>query len=71
MIAEGPTSGYQATLHGKEAVIPMQNNSGDFVKMFETMAASNYKMVEMLDELVRVQRNSNDIQTKMLRTAQN
>lgn len=71
MIAEGPTSGYQATLHGKEAVIPMQNNSGDFVKMFETMAAGNSKMVEMLDELVRVQRNSNDIQTKMLRTAQN
>jgi hypothetical protein len=33
MIADGPESGYQATLHGKEAVIPMQNNSGDFVKL--------------------------------------
>jgi hypothetical protein len=71
MIAEGPTSGYQATLHGKEAVIPMQNNSGDFVKLFETMAAGNSKMVEMLDELVRAQKTGNDIQTKMLRTAQN
>ena len=64
---EGPDSGYPATLHGKEAVIPMQNGSGDFVKMFERIADSNMQMVEKIDELVRTQRNSNDIQTKILR----
>jgi len=64
---EGPNSGYPATLHGKEAVIPMQNGSGDFVKMFERIADSNMQMVEKIDELVRTQRNSNDIQTKILR----
>ena len=67
MIADGPESGYQATLHGKEAVIPMQNNSGDFVKMFEAMAEGNYKMVAMMEEMVAAQKNSVDVQNKMLR----
>jgi hypothetical protein len=31
----GPKSGYSAVLHGNEAVIPLNNNSGNFVKMFE------------------------------------
>lgn len=70
-VAVGPNSGYPATLHGEEAVIPLNNSGGNFIKMFETMAEGNSRMVAMLDELVRVQRNSNDIQTKMLRTAQN
>ena len=67
MIADGPESGYQATLHGKEAVIPMQNNSGDFVKMFEAMAEGNFRMVAMMEEMVSAQKNSVDVQTKMLR----
>jgi hypothetical protein len=67
MIADGPETGYQATLHGKEAVIPMQNNSGDFVKMFEAMAEGNSKMVAMMEEMVRAQKSSVDVQTKMLR----
>ena len=70
-VAVGPNGGYPATLHGEEAVIPLNNGGGNFVKMFESMAAGNSKMVEMLDELVRAQKTSNDIQTKMLRTAQN
>jgi hypothetical protein len=67
MIADGPESGYQATLHGKEAVIPMQNNSGDFVKMFEAMAEGNSRMVAMMEQMVSAQKNSVDVQTKMLR----
>jgi hypothetical protein len=67
MIADGPDEGYQATLHGKEAVIPMQNNSGDFVKMFEAMAEGNSRMVAMMEEMVAAQKNSVDVQTKMLR----
>jgi hypothetical protein len=67
MIADGPESGYQATLHGKEAVIPMQNNSGDFVKMFEAMAEGNHKMVAMMEQMVSAQKSSVDVQNKMLR----
>jgi len=67
MIADGPDEGYQATLHGKEAVIPMQNNSGDFVKMFEAMAEGNFRMVAMMEEMVAAQKNSVDVQNKMLR----
>jgi hypothetical protein len=67
MIADGPETGYQATLHGKEAVIPMQNNSGDFVKMFASMAESSARMVDMMEQMVSAQKNSVDVQTKMLR----
>jgi LAS superfamily LD-carboxypeptidase LdcB len=66
-IVSGPASGYQTTMHGTEAVIPMQNNSGDFVKMFETMAAQSSRMADMLETLVRAQRDGNDISTKILR----
>ena len=66
-LAVGPDSGYSAKLHGTEAVIPMQNNSGDFVKMFETMAVQSGRMADMLETLVRAQRDGNDISTKILR----
>ena len=66
----GPNSGYPATLHGKEAVIPLENNSGNFVKMFEDIASSNREMVAMMDEMVRVHRATNSISEKMLRYAQ-
>jgi hypothetical protein len=66
-LAVGPDSGYSAKLHGTEAVIPMQNNSGDFVKMFETMAVQSSRMADMLETLVRAQRDGNDISTKILR----
>jgi hypothetical protein len=66
-IVSGPESGYNAKLHGTEAVIPMQNNSGDFVKMFEVMATQSGRMADMLETLVRAQRDGNDISTKILR----
>jgi len=66
-VAVGPNSGYRATLHGEEAVIPLNNGGGNFVKLFESMADSNSRMVGMLEELVRAQKNGNDISSKMLR----
>ena len=68
-VFSGPKSGYPATLHGDEAVIPL-NNSGNFVKMFEDMASSNREMVGMMQEMVRAQRSSVDVQTKILKYAQ-
>lgn len=66
-VAVGPNSGYPATLHGEEAVIPLNNGGGNFVKLFESMADSNSRMVGMLEELVRAQKSGNDISSKMLR----
>ena len=66
-IVSGPASGYQTIMHGTEAVIPMQNNSGDFVKMFEVIAEQSSRMADMLEILVRAQKDGNDISTKILR----
>jgi hypothetical protein len=69
-VAVGPNSGYPATLHGEEAVIPLNNGGGNFVKVFEDMAMMMGKQVGAMDELIRVAKNSNDIQTKILRVQQ-
>ena len=66
-VAVGPNSGYPATLHGEEAVIPLNNGGGNFVKIFEDMAMMMGQQVGAMDELIRVAKNSNDIQTKILR----
>jgi hypothetical protein len=66
-VATGPNGGYPATLHGEEAVIPLNNGGGNFVKMFEAMAEGNSKMVAMMEEMVKAQKSSVDVQNKMLR----
>jgi lysozyme len=73
----GPKSGYSAVLHGDEAVIPLNNNSGNFIKMFETMASTNQRIVSLLEETLDVQssiasatKNTADSSGKMLHYAQ-
>ena len=66
-VAVGPNGGYPATLHGEEAVIPLNNGGGNFVKLFESMADSNSRMASMMEEMVRAQKSSVDVQNKMLR----
>ena len=68
-VFSGPKSGYPATLHGDEAVIPLKNNAGDFVQMFEDMASSNREMAGLMQEMVRAQKSSVDVQNKILRSA--
>jgi lysozyme len=63
----GPNSGYPATLHGDEAVIPLNNNSGNFVQLFEQMAMMMGQQAGSLDELVRIAKSGNDISNKILR----
>jgi hypothetical protein len=65
----GPDSGYPATLHGEEAVIPLNNGGGNFVQLFEQMAMMMGQQAGALDELVRIAKNGNDISTKILRSA--
>ena len=66
-VFSGPDSGYPAALHGEEAVIPLNNGGGNFVKVFEDMAMMIGQQVGAMDELIRIAKNSNDIQTKILR----
>jgi hypothetical protein len=63
----GPDSGYPATLHGEEAVIPLNNGGGNFVQLFEQMAMMMGQQAGSLDELVRIAKNGNDISNKILR----
>ena len=65
----GPNSGYPATLHGDEAVVPLNNGSGNFVKLFEQMAMMMGQQASSLDELVRVAKDSKDISQKILATS--
>lgn len=66
-LAMGPNSGYMAKLHGTEAVIPLDNNQGNFVELFEEIAENSRSTNMLLEELVRSQKNSVDVQTKILR----
>ena len=76
-VAVGPNSGYPATLHGEEAVIPLNNGAGNFVKLFEEMAETNAQMVQLLEETLDLQesiasatKNTADSSGKMLQYAQ-
>jgi hypothetical protein len=69
-LAMGPDSGYMAKLHGTEAVIPLDNNQGNFVEMFEEMALNTRTTNMLLEEMIRSQKNSVDVQTKILRVQQ-
>ena len=66
-IAVGPDSGYPARLHGTEAILPMNNGAGNFVKLWEDMSAGIAAMNNKMDEMVRTARNSVDVQTKILK----
>jgi hypothetical protein len=95
-ISTGPRSGYLATLHGPEAVVPLPDGKSIPVKMSgnqdsNSMMGSvgsdlgnmmgqlkdvlymlsdkmnNPQMLVLMDEMVRAQKNSNDIQNKMLK----
>lgn len=94
-ISRGPRSGYLATLHGPEAVVPLPDGKTIPVriqgledgKMFDTLKSDmgnmlsqvrdvlsivsqkmdNATMIRLMDEMVRVQKSSVDIQNKMLK----
>ena len=66
-VVSGPNSGYPVIAHGDEAMIPLNNGAGNFVRVFEDMAMMMSQQARAMDELIRVAKNSNDIQTKILR----
>jgi hypothetical protein len=71
-IASGPESGYQAMLHGTEAVIPLPNGKTIPVEMpgYTATLADQTGIMSMqlnkLDELVRVMQNQVSVSNKIL-----
>lgn len=76
-IAVGPRSGYQATLHGSEAVVPLPDGKTIPVAMpnldrnMEQQVSMMGAQLIALEELVRYMRDNNTISSKILQAANN
>jgi hypothetical protein len=72
-IATGPRSGYNATLHGTEAVVPLPDGKTIPVTMPELSNQVNMmsEQISRLDELIALMRNQNGISSKILQAANN
>lgn len=74
-VISGPESGYQATLHGTEAVIPLAGGRTLPMEMpgladsFRSQMSLMSAQIEKLDELIDVVRNGNAISRNMLKAA--
>jgi hypothetical protein len=72
-IASGPKSGYNATLHGTEAVVPLPDGKTIPVTMPEMSNQVNMmsQQISRLDELIALMRSQNGISSKILQAANN
>jgi hypothetical protein len=74
-VASGPTSGYTATLHGTEAIVPLPDGKTIPVEMpgfgsrLEDQSNLMSRQLDKLDELVRVMQNQVNVSTKILQAA--
>ena len=74
-ILSGPKSGYQAMLHGDEAVVPLAGGRSIPVEMPGLTATMSGQMdmmaiqITKLDELIDAMRSNNDISNKILKAA--
>jgi hypothetical protein len=74
-ILSGPKSGYQAMLHGDEAVVPLAGGRSIPVEMPGLTASMSGQMdmmavqITKLDELIDAMRSNNDISNKILKAA--
>jgi hypothetical protein len=74
-VASGPTSGYTATLHGTEAIVPLPDGKTipvempGFVSRLEDQSNLMSRQLDKLDELVRVMQNQVNVSTKILQAA--
>jgi hypothetical protein len=75
-IATGPTSGYQAMLHGIEAVVPLSSGRSIPVSMPNMSLASQQQMdimsqqMSMLDSLIKETKTNNTLTERLLKVAQ-
>lgn len=66
-IAKGPESGYQATLHGTEAVVPLPDNRSIPVSMDTgALTAAVHQQSGILTEILRTMRDTNSLTSGIL-----
>lgn len=70
-IFKGPKSGYAATLHGTEAVVPLDSNLTDTIKTLkDDFSTATAQILMTMQEMVRAQRDNVDVNRKMLVASQ-
>lgn len=65
-VVSGPKSGYQATLHGTEAVVPLSNGRSIPVEVRNQDDTVLSAQLDKLDELIRIMQNQVSVSTKIL-----
>jgi hypothetical protein len=66
-ISEGPKSGYQVTLHGTEAVVPLPDGRSIPVTNTNSTTESNMTaQLDRLDEIISVMKNQLSVSTKIM-----
>jgi hypothetical protein len=75
-IAVGPQSGYQATLHGTEAVVPLPDGKSIPVEMPNIMNVLSEEttliaqQLSKMDDIMRVMQNQISVSSKILQRTQ-
>ena len=78
-VVSGPDTGYLANLHGREAVVPLPDGSSipvafnpqEFMRSISDAARSSSSsgtgdLISSIQDMVRLQRDQNDLLTRML-----
>ena len=70
-IFSGPRSGYAATLHGTEAVVPLDSNLTETIRTIkDDLSAATTQILMTMQDMVRAQRDNVDVNRKMLVASQ-
>ena len=69
-VSEGPTSGYSATLHGTEAVVPLPDNRTIPVSLdSSSLTAAVHQQSGILSEILRAMQNNNNLTSQIVQNS--
>ena len=69
-IADGPGSGYNAKLHGTEAVVPLPDNRSIPVSLdSSSITAAVHQQTGVLSEILRVMQNNNSLTSQIVQNS--
>jgi hypothetical protein len=69
-IAEGPVSGYSATLHGTEAIVPLPDNRSIPVNLdSSSLTAAVHQQSGILAEILRAMQNNNTLTSQIVQNS--
>ena len=69
-VAKGPVSGYSATLHGTEAVVPLPDNKSIPVSLDgSSLTAAVHQQSSILSEILRAMQNNNSLTSQIVQNS--